>query len=190
MLRQRTNYSVIDFSNGLMLTIVTNSLKGTATLDESQRYRYRLTRSWATDAPRSCHVAFVMLNPSEANAEQDDPTIRACSQFAQRWGYNQLTVVNLFAYRTPQPSVLKKVANPIGLENDRYLIEAAELADKVILAWGNWGNLLNRDQSVVTLLQHYQSKLYCLRRNHSGQPRHPLYVKRTTTLKSWMSGRE
>ena len=168
-----------------MLTIVTKSLKGSATFDVSRRYRYQLTRSLENDNQQSGHVTFIMLNPSTANAEEDDPTIQACSQFTKKWGYNHLIVVNLFAYRTPQPLDLKHVTHPIGSENNRYLLTAAESATKVILAWGNWGSLLDRDQTVITLLKPYEHKLYYLIRNHSGQPRHPLYVKRTTRLKLW-----
>ena len=80
-----------------------------------------------------------MLNPSQADAERDDPTIRACSQFAQRWGYHQLNIVNLFAYRTPHPSNLQQTSEPIGPDNDHYLLQATESANKVILAWGKIG---------------------------------------------------
>ena len=168
-----------------MLTIVTNSPGGSAIFDISQRYRYCLTRCWADTHEPIHQVTFIMLNPSTANAEKDDPTIRACSQFAQHWGYNQLTVVNLFAYRTPHPSALEKTTDPIGPNNDRYLVEATTSADKVILAWGNSGNLLNRAQTVLSLLHTYKHKLYTLERNHSNQPRHPLYIKRTTVPKLW-----
>ena len=168
-----------------MLTIVTNSPAGSATFDASGRYRYRLTRSWATDRETSPQVTFIMLNPSEADAEQDDPTIRACSQFAQSWGYTQLTVVNLFAYRTALPSVLRQVKNPIGFDNDRHVMDAVELADKAILAWGNQGVLLNRDQTVINSISPYSHKLYCLKRNRTGQPCHPLYIKRTTVPLIW-----
>ncbi len=168
-----------------MSTIVTNYPGGSAIFDLSQHYRYRLTRSWVGNHEPTEQVTFIMLNPSTANATQDDPTIRACSQFAQRWGYNQLIVVNLFAYRTPCPTALKKVIDPIGPENDRYLIEAAAAADRVILAWGNWGTLLNRAQTVLGLLYTHRHKLYVLQRNRSDQPCHPLYIKRTTRPKPW-----
>ncbi|MBX2862972.1 MAG: DUF1643 domain-containing protein [Leptolyngbyaceae cyanobacterium MAG.088] len=168
-----------------MLTIVTNSSNGSAIFDSSQRYRYCLTRSWAEVNEPAHQVTFIMLNPSTADAEQDDPTIRACSQFAQRWGYNQLNVVNLFAYRTPHPSVLKTVTDPIGPENNRYLLEAITSAEKAILAWGNWGTTLNRAQTVLELLSRHRQKLYCLARNHSGQPSHPLYIKRNIMPHSW-----
>lgn len=167
-----------------MLTIVTNSTKGSAIFDPSHRYRYCLTRSWPGPNP-SHQVTFIMLNPSQANADQDDPTIRACSQFARRWGYHQLSIVNLFAYRTPQPKTLQQASDPIGPDNDYYLLQAAESAHKVILAWGNWGTFLKRDQTVVKLLSSHHHKLHCLMRNNSGQPRHPLYIKRTIQPKPW-----
>ncbi|MBT9317538.1 DUF1643 domain-containing protein [Leptothoe spongobia] len=166
-----------------MLTIVTNYLGGSATFDISHKYRYRLTRSWSDT--NTSQVTFIMLNPSQANAEQDDPTIRACSQFAQSWGYTHLSVVNLFAYRTSQPSNLKLELDPIGPDNDRYLIAAAETAKQVILAWGNWGTLLNRAQTIAQLLTPHRHKLYCLKHNRSGQPRHPLYIRRNTTPILW-----
>ncbi|MCH7984950.1 MAG: DUF1643 domain-containing protein, partial [Chloroflexi bacterium] len=38
------------------------------------RYRYVLTREFGGDS--TC--LFIMLNPSSADADQDDPTIRRC----------------------------------------------------------------------------------------------------------------
>ncbi|NEQ52785.1 MAG: DUF1643 domain-containing protein [Leptolyngbya sp. SIO3F4] len=166
-----------------MSTIVTNSPVGSAIFDSSHKYRYCLTRSWP--ANHVSQVTFIMLNPSQANAEQDDPTLRACSQFAKAWGYTQLTVVNLFAYRTSKPENLASETDPIGPSNDRYLLAATDASKQVILAWGNWGTLLNRAQAVVQLLKPYRSKLYCLSYNRSGQPRHPLYIKRNTTPLAW-----
>lgn len=180
-----TNRSSTNFLDMPISTIVTNSLKGSATFDVSSYYRYCLTRSWTTDEANAHQVTFIMLNPSEADAEQDDPTIRACSQFAQGWGYTRLTVVNLFAYRTAHPAMLGRIEDPIGPENDQYVTSAVKLADKVILAWGNQGILLNRDQTVINLISSYRHKLYCLKRNRTGQPCHPLYIKRTTMPFVW-----
>lgn len=154
----------------------------TAVFDRSGRYRYRLGRQWQA-AGRS--VAFVMLNPSRADASLDDPTLRACMQFAQRWQYAALSVVNLFGYRTPYPTELKQADDPVGEENDRYLLQAVEEADRVVLAWGNWGSLAGRDRTILTLLAPHQSKLTYLQLNRSGQPRHPLYIKRSILPQSY-----
>lgn len=62
-----------------------------------------------------------MLNPSKADASIDDPTLRRCISFAKFWDYGSLIVVNLFAFRTASPLELKKVDDPVGKQNDRYL---------------------------------------------------------------------
>ncbi len=163
----------------------TDSIQRTASFDVTGQYRYSLSRHWQAKGP---HAVFVMLNPSRADAERDDPTIRACMQFAQRWGYGGLTVVNLFGYRTPEPKVLTTVDDPIGADCDRTLLAAASTADRIILAWGNWGTLLGRDRAVLDLLQPYADRLYCLGVNRTAQPRHPLYIKRTTVPQRWSVG--
>ena len=126
-----------------------------------------------------------MLNPSRADASCDDPTLRACIQFAQRWDYASLSVVNLFGHRTSQPTQLKTVTDPVGPQNDEYVLAAAQSAERVVLAWGNWGSLQGRDRTVLNLLRPFQLKLSCLQKNRSGQPRHPLYIKRDRRLISF-----
>jgi hypothetical protein len=144
---------------------------GGAEFDASEVYRYRLWREWDAALPR---IVFVMLNPSTADAERNDPTIRRCIGYAERWGFGSLEAVNLFAYRSTQPHHLKTAADPVGPENDRYLLEAVARADQVLLAWGNGGMLLNRGERVITLLKG-RATLYCLGKTQSGHPLHPLH---------------
>jgi len=119
-----------------------------------------------------------MLNPSRADAVVDDPTIRRCIGFARDWGYGGLEVVNLFAYRAVHPTDLARSPDPVGEENDRYLASLHQRVERVILAWGNWGTLHGRDRAVLSLLTETK-RFYCLGVTRSGQPRHPLYLKRT-----------
>jgi hypothetical protein len=151
-----------------------------AIFDRTGAYRYSLLRTWDAAAPR---IAFVMLNPSTADAQINDPTIRRCIRFAQTWGYGTLEVVNLFALRATQPIALKWAAEPVGEDCDRYLLEAFHAADRTVLAWGNWGKLYERDRAVLALLAQLsaqQSGLCCLGLTQTRQPRHPLYLKTTT----------
>jgi hypothetical protein len=145
-----------------------------AIFDSTHTYRYLLWRSWSEAPP----IAFVMLNPSTADAERNDPTIRRCIHFARSWGYGTLLVVNLFAYRATYPAQLSQVADPIGGENDRYLQLICPQVDRVMAAWGNQGALHQRHQQVLPLLPNQRS--YCLGVNRSGHPRHPLYVHSDT----------
>ena len=150
-----------------------------ASFDPGGRYRYLLWRSWDPSRPR---VAFIMLNPSTADAMRDDPTIRRCLGFARSWGFGSLEVANLFAYRATHPSLLSAVADPVGPENDRYLLGVGQRGQLVVAAWGNVGSLMNRAQTVSGLLT---CLLYCLGTTTRGQPRHPLYLRRHAIPGLW-----
>lgn len=94
-------------------------------------YRYTLTRVWEEERPRVC---FVMLNPSTADASQEDPTIRRCLSFARSWGYGSLEVVNLFAWRATKPTDIFSAPSPVGEENDHHLALAFARAERIIAA--------------------------------------------------------
>jgi hypothetical protein len=126
-----------------------------------------------------------MLNPSRADATLDDPTIRRCMGLAQGWDFGTITVVNLFAYCTAHPQHLKQVADPVGSENDITVLETAAASTAILLAWGNWGSLYQRDITVLELLSPFHDKCYCLGHNRTGQPRHPLYVRQEAQLMPW-----
>lgn len=160
-----------------------SAIERSATFDTTGHYRYSLGRRWSA-APT---LAIIMLNPSQADSSVDDPTIRRCIGLAQGWGFGAIAVVNLFAYRSPHPKTLRQAKDPIGPKNDAALSTAAEQADQILLAWGNWGSLWGRDRAVLTLLAPYQAKCHCLGQNLTGQPRHPLYIPRQTSLQPWIS---
>jgi hypothetical protein len=142
----------------------------------SGRYRYLLWRTWDETSPR---LLWVLLNPSTADEQIDDPTLRRCIRFSREWMYGGLEVVNLFAFRAPRPHDLHRAADPIGSENDRYLAAAAARAAGIILAWGAEGTYLQRDRAVLTLLSlHTAQPLCCLGTAQNGCPLHPLYRSR------------
>jgi hypothetical protein len=73
-----------------------------ATISQCGLYRYDLWRRWDSSIPG---VAFIGLNPSTADAEKDDPTIRKCVAYAKKWGFGSLCMLNLFAFRATQAIV-------------------------------------------------------------------------------------
>lgn len=146
------------------------------------RYRYRLTRRWNAGRPIA---AFVMLNPSTADASEDDPTIRCCIRLAEREGFGGIRVVNLFAYRTPDRKELASVPDPVGPANDRHIRAAVRAADACILAWGGWLPDPVRANRVLALLKTAKTPLKCIEMigpAGNRQPRHPLYLRRRATL--------
>lgn len=93
--------------------------------------------------------------------------------FAKSWGYGGVCMSNLFAYRATAPSDMKTQADPVGADNDAWLIKLAEEAGIVVAAWGNDGNFLNRSSEVREMIPN----LHYLKMNKSGEPAHPLYLK-------------
>ena len=161
---------------------MTDYLFKTAEVSDCRKYRYVLERIWDTSL---LATVFIMLNPSTADAKKDDPTIRACVEFAKRWGTGGLTVVNLFAFRSTFPEGLNHVNDPFGPFNYRHVERVCKSADidKVICAWGSkipkkWDYV---GTSMIDILENQMSvKTYALKINDDGEPRHPLYIKRDT----------
>lgn len=158
------------------------SILKSAVISECGTYRYMLTRTWG---PSSWNrVCFVMLNPSTADATDDDPTIRRCIGFAQRWGYDSLSVVNQYAYRATHPLELTEVSDPIGPENSRWLEEALYRSTRVICAWGARGSR-RQDQEIKMIAKRYARNLYSLGLTKNQKPLHPLYLKNSTRPSIW-----
>ncbi len=172
--------------DGLVVDEGTPTLDGdvpVATFSHDGAYRYTLSRRWAPGPVAS----FVMLNPSTADAFDDDPTIRRCAGFARDWACGALLVLNLFAYRSTNPLVLAKVDDPVGPQNDQALraMLAGPVTGPIVAAWGNHGRLRNRGQVVTDLLTRAGVQLHCLGVTGAGQPCHPLYLAKTTPLRPY-----
>lgn len=144
-------------------------MRGAASFSRDGRYRYSLRRAWG-EGPIA---AWVLLNPSTADAKRDDPTIRRCIDFSRRWGFGALEVVNLFALRATEPSVLRRARDPVGPRNDRAISRAMERADAVVAAWGAHGAWGERASEVRRLLPAGTLALGVTAR---GEPAHPLYL--------------
>lgn len=146
------------------------------------QYRYRLTRRLLPG--ENSAVCWIMLNPSTADALEDDPTIRRVVGFSKLWGYNRVEVVNLFAYRATDPSLLARAHYPQGLENTRHIQDAIRESDQVIFAWGGSGRFAGvvRLDAAKRAVAHAMggTPRLCLGQTMKCEPRHPLYLKKTT----------
>lgn len=153
-------------------------MRRTAVISADEQYRYELTRSWgfSDDDP---YVLWVMLNPSTADADIDDPTIRRCIGFTREWGFQRLVVVNLFALRSPDPKALEKAnIDPVGPTNDQYIAKNAKAASLIVAAWGAHRMIRSRAMTVKNRLPFPM----CLGKTKDGYPRHPLYVPASTKV--------
>jgi len=162
-----------------------------AKISDCGLYRYTLWREWDASLKR---CAFIMLNPSTADAEKDDPTIRRCIGFAKQWGCGQILVVNLYAFRATKPADLFKAEDPAGPNNFLTLTNRcrwvggpsvpAECRGPVVAAWGGNaepGKAADNAHNIRGL----GIDLKCLGVNKDGSPKHPLYVPYDTKLESY-----
>lgn len=163
---------------GGVVEVKSLSGSGSAVFSEDGRYRYRLDRNFGG---RRGAMLWVMLNPSIAGAERDDPTITKCLGFARRYDFDRLIVVNLFGLVTPYPEELGEVPDPIGPRNDLYVREAAAGASWIVVAWGTKGARYPvRVSGVRAALG--DAPLRCLGRTRDGHPRHPGRIPYATPL--------
>lgn len=140
-------------------------------------WRYTLERVWDPQKPVA---VFVLLNSSKADETNDDPTNRKGMGFARRWGCGSCVFVNLFAFCTPYPEEMKKAADPVGPENDDWIMTKVLEADFVVLAWGTHGSHRGRDLEVLELLRGYEC--LTLGTTKDGHPKHPCRIAYATPL--------
>jgi len=151
-----------------------------ATFDSTQLYRYVLWRNFVAEPTAPC--LWVLLNPSTATEFQDDPTVRRCQEFSRRWGHDGCRVVNIFAWRSTDPTVLRKLHDPIGPGNDEYITTEATRSRRIVCAWGrgHWRFVRERARIVREILSRYEC--WCFGKTQFGEPIHPLYQARSAVL--------
>lgn len=149
-----------------------------ATISECGRFRYRLGRRWGPGQ----YLLFIMLNPSTADADVDDPTIRRCIRFARDHNYDGIQVVNLYAYRATDPRDLKAAGYPVGPDNDNHIKAAIQGAGAVCVAWGDRARGQARPDEVLDLISRAGRAVTCLAVTKQGLPSHPLMLAASCRL--------
>lgn len=146
------------------------------------QYRYALWRRWSR---RGKLLMVIGLNPSTADASRDDPTIRRLVRYAADWGMSGLLMGNLFAFRSTYPGGLWAPGDPVGPQNDAWLLRMKAEADLILGAWGMHACFdLNRTLSVLKLFPN----LSCLGITANGHPRHPLRLSATLQPQPFCAG--
>lgn len=154
-----------------------------ALLSDCGAYRYLLTREIDPLLPGP-RCLWVMLNPSTADAKQDDPTIRRCIGFARAWGCTAMTVVNLFALRATDPVELFAHRDPVGPENASHVVAQLGLHRGGIIV-AAWGACPAAREALPLQQEVARAGARCLGTTKDGSPRHPLYVRAGQSLLQW-----
>ncbi|MDX3913792.1 MAG: DUF1643 domain-containing protein [Pseudosphingobacterium sp.] len=145
-----------------------------AIISDCGKYRFKLWRIWNNTKPL---CLFIMHNPSKADANIDDPTIRRCMSFAHSWGYGGIYVGNLYPFRATDPNELRLVSSADRKNNPENYYHVKEMYDKcsiAILAYGN-PTILDDPKPHPWL---WNGDFYYLKLTNKGFPCHPLYLKK------------
>lgn len=157
-----------------------------AVISSCDTYRYRLERRFA-DGPT---LMLVMVNPSTADAEIDDQTIKKGVGFSQRHGFGRLLVGNKFAFRATDVKRLRDIQDPIGPENDEHLRAMMQEAERVVAGWGQLAKLperlRERWKDIVRIADAAGHTLYTIGTNADGHPKHPQMTGYDVPVTEWV----
>lgn len=136
-------------------------------------YRYSLIDRWDKALPR---IVFVGLNPSTADEYRLDPTLTRIKRWSADWGFGSFVMLNLFAFRSPDPKAMQLAADPIGPRNDETIdIECkAPRVERIVACWGAGGSFMGRAGVMLTRLHQIAPQIWCFGRIADGSPIHPL----------------
>ena len=129
-----------------------------AIISDCNLYRYELHRTWDKSKPK---VLFIMLNPSTADAMNDDATTIRCINYAKRWGFGGMMIGNIYPFRAKRPKDLKKWINDDSIDiksyssNVDHVYEMAHKADLIICAWGSNHKGIPKWLKELDVSQHY-----------------------------------
>jgi hypothetical protein len=157
-------------------------IQNTCVFSSDRRYRYLLRHTWEPLFPPK-YCVWIGLNPSVADETHLDPTLKRIRSFSIASGYNGFVMTNLFGLVATDPDRLHTVNDPVGPENDHYILQAATETGKVVAAWGILGGHQKRCETVLKMLTCFE--VMCLQETKAGYPIHPLYVAGDTGLVSY-----
>jgi len=157
------------------------SCRSEALYSPCESYRYLLRRDWG----HGPHLLYILLNPSTATEERNDPTLERCERRARALGFGGFAVANIFAFRATDPALLRTAQDPIGPGNDTIMAEASAVAGMVLCGWGHHGAYAGRGSVARQMLHTADATLWCLGLTRAGHPRHPLYLSYRTAPRLW-----
>ena len=151
-------------------------------------YRYRLERTVAMTGPV---YAFFGINPSTADANLDDATVRKWIGFCKRWGASRFIDGTVWPLRTPDVKLLSTATRwlDIGRENQRHILDMAKEADVLVPCWGDRAKvprtMHNELDELLALLLSTGKPVMHFGLTKGGDPKHPLMLGYDTKLIPW-----
>lgn len=156
-------------------------------------YRYRLERdqiepiTGVTSALQSQVVGFFGVNPSTADANVDDHTVRKWIGFCRRWAVPRFVVGNAFAYRATDVASLAGAEDPFGPDIGEHTTRIIEDVDILVPCWGDTSKVPPRLQFafdvLLDALMSSGKPVLCFGTTRRGDPAHPLMLPYSCPLR-------
>ena len=154
--------------------------------DFYSEYRYILgTRG---DRPLIC----IGINPSTAEPDRLDPTLKSVSRIALANGYDSFLMFNLYAQRATDPDDMETELNAIlHEENKKAFSYLLSLFDTRPAIWAAWGAIVEKRKYLLSCVRDFAVLAAPFdaawftagnRSKHKGHPHHPLYLKKDERL--------
>lgn len=142
-----------------------------AAFSECRQYRYALWRIWDQSKPL---VMCVGLNPSTANADKNDQTIRYLIKMLSILNYGGFYMMNCWALISSDPKKLldHRWNELICQWNNDTITATAAKCEEVIFCWGGFKTIRDtgRDRELIEMFPNAK----CFGVNEDGSPFHPL----------------
>lgn len=164
------------------MTHLSDTGKGVV-LSDCQTYRLILQRYVKPPVASFRWVAWVLNNPSTADDEADDVTVRRAWDFTESWGYNGMMLVNTNPHRSTNPHAQKMPPEQVLACNDSWLIEAMTQCQLTVCGWG--GNAMPELVRRTVKVLHACGPVHTLTVLRCGNPGHPLYLPSKLQPKPW-----
>ena len=165
--------------------VFSNDENGVANSENKASHRYFYRKVFNTNL-KDKMLTFIMLNPSNADQNKPDQTIKNIEEITRNNSYNGFQIVNLFSYRTPSQKCLidkieKLKISPDDSFNEKNLKYLKYIKGDVVLAWGsNAKSICNKYEKgyynkVLDILKKNECHLYTYASslNKDGSPKHP-----------------
>ena len=130
------------------------------------------------------------INPSTAEPNKPDPTIRSVERITKRNGYDSFIMFNVYPVRSTIFENLSKEENHYYTEkNIREIIKIVKSLPKPVNIWLAYGNLIDKRSymregfnRLKKELDKYNCIYWTCGITKSGNPKHPLYLNSNSKL--------
>ncbi|MEO6541675.1 MAG: DUF1643 domain-containing protein [Ferruginibacter sp.] len=139
-----------------------------ANFSECGLYRYKLWRIWDENLPMAMCTG---LNPSTANSEKNDATIRILIRMIEKLNYGGFYMMNCFPFITSSPELLLRDEISDGWNFVVIQNTAAKCKD-IIFSWGDFKII--KDAGMDKVFESIFPDAKCFGKSKSGSPLHPL----------------